>query len=168
MGTEYASENFSQLTELGITITNLPPYRLELKSKVEKFFDIVQGYYKPLLKGKGVIEPDFAERGVQDYRRQACLTLADFEKIIIHTILFYNSKRIIKDFPYSEELLQNDVKPYASAIWNWGCGLVGANLIEIDREKLALTLLPRTVGKFGRKGLVANKLRYMVVAGILG
>lgn len=160
MGTEYSSENFSQLTELGITITNLPPYRPELKSKVEKFFDIVQGYYKPLLKGKGVIEPDFAERGVQDYRRQACLTLADFEKIIIHTILFYNSKRVIKDFPYSEEMLQNDVKPYASAIWNWGCGLVGANLIEIDREKLALTLLPRTVGKFGRKGLVVNKLRY--------
>ena len=31
MGSEYKSENFEQLVELGVTITNLPPYRLELK-----------------------------------------------------------------------------------------------------------------------------------------
>lgn len=160
MGKEYAGENFSQLTELGITITNLPPYRPELKSKVEKFFDIVQGYYKPLLKGKGVIEPDFAERGVVDYRRQACLTLEDFEKIIVHTIIFYNSKRIIKNFPFTEEMLQSSVKPTASAIWDFGIKQPSANLIQVSQKQLALTLLPRTIGKFSRKGLVVNKLRY--------
>lgn len=31
MGSEYKSQNFEQLTELGLTITNLPPYRPELK-----------------------------------------------------------------------------------------------------------------------------------------
>lgn len=160
MGKEYAGENFSQLTELGITITNLPPYRPELKSKVERFFEIVQGYYKPLLKGKGVIEPDFAERGVVDYRRQACLTLEDFEKIIVHTIIFYNSKRIIKNFPFTEEMLQSSVKPTASAIWNFGIKQPSANLIQVSQKQLALTLLPRTIGKFSRKGLVVNKLRY--------
>lgn len=36
-GSEYKSEVFEQLTELGITITNLPPYRPELKGSVEKF-----------------------------------------------------------------------------------------------------------------------------------
>lgn len=160
MGSEYVGENFSQLAELGITITNLPPYRPELKSKVEKFFDIIQNYYKPYLKNKGLIEPDFAERGVQDYRRQACLTLADFEKIIVFTIIFYNSKRLMKNFPYTEGMLENGVKPYASAVWNWGCGQDGANLLNIDRETLALTLLPRTAARFTRKGLMANKLRY--------
>lgn len=49
MGTEYLSATFGQLTELGITITNLPPYRPELKGPVEKFFDLLQGYYKPYL-----------------------------------------------------------------------------------------------------------------------
>lgn len=63
MGSEYKSENFEQLVELGVTITNLPPYRPELKGSVEKFFDLVQGYYKRHLKGKGVINPDFRERG---------------------------------------------------------------------------------------------------------
>ena len=160
MGKEYAGENFSQLTELGITITNLPPYRPELKSKVERFFEIVQGYYKPLLKGNGIIEPDYQERGVGDYRRQSCLTLEDFEKIIVHTIIFYNSKRIIKSFPFTEEMLQSSVKPYASAIWNWGIKQKSANLISVSQKQLALTLLPRTIGKFSRRGLVVNKLRY--------
>ena len=64
MGREYTSSTFEQLVEPGVTITNLPPYRPELKERVEKFFDLVQGYYKPLLKGNGVIEEDFQERGV--------------------------------------------------------------------------------------------------------
>lgn len=63
MGSEYKSQNFEQITELGVQLVNLPSYRPELKSKVEKFFDCIQGYYKNQLKGKGVIEPDFQERG---------------------------------------------------------------------------------------------------------
>ncbi len=43
MGTEYTSDTFSQLAELGVTITNLLPYRPELKGPVEKFFDLLQG-----------------------------------------------------------------------------------------------------------------------------
>lgn len=153
MGSEYASENFSQLTELGISITNLPPYRPELKGTVEKFFDVVQGYYKPYLKGKGVIE--------SDYRRQACLTINDFEKVILHSIVYYNAKRILEDFPYTEAMLDEGVKPYASDVWQWGCHQSGANLLDIDCEMFSLTLLPRTAGKFGRKGLTVHKLRYV-------
>lgn len=72
-GREYTSETFAQLAELGITITNLPPYRPDLKGTVEKFFDLVQGYFKPYLKGKGLIEPDFQERGAHDYRKDYTL-----------------------------------------------------------------------------------------------
>lgn len=62
-GTEYIGYTFSQLAELGVTIVNLPSYRPELKGSVEKFFDVVQDDFKPHLKGKGVIEPDYQERG---------------------------------------------------------------------------------------------------------
>ena len=34
------------------------------------------------------------------------------------------------------------------------------NLIKVSKEKLRLTLLPRTNGKFRRNGLVVNGLRY--------
>lgn len=160
MGAEYKSENFEQITELGINIVNLPPYRPELKGAVEKFFDLIQTSYKKHLKGKGVIEPDFRERGAHDYRKDACLTLNDFEKIILHCIIYYNTKRIIDNFPYTEEMIDKNIKPYANQIWNWGLNQMGANLISVNYSTLIFTLLPRTAGKFNRYGLNVNKLRY--------
>jgi len=160
MGKEYVSETFEQIADLGVTLVNLPAYRPELKGAVEKFFDVIQGLYKPHLKGRGVIETDYQERGTHDYRKDACLTLRDFEKIILRCILYYNSQRIIENFPYSEKMLSAGVQPYANAIWNYGIGQDGANLISVDYSTLVLTMLPRTTGRFSRKGLLVNKLRY--------
>lgn len=160
MGSEYKSENFEQITELGVTVVNLPSYRPELKGAVEKFFDLIQNTYKPHLKGKGVIEPDYQERGSHDYRKDACLTMADFEKVILRCIIYYNSQRIIENFPYTEGMIQNQIQPFASNIWEWGKTQTGANLITVDKEQIVLTLLPRTTGKFSRFGLRVNKMRY--------
>lgn len=159
-GSEYKSETFEQIADLGVTVINLPSYRPELKGSVEKFFDLVQNTYKKHLKGKGVIEPDFQERGAHDYRKDACLKMADFEKVILHCILYYNSQRIIDSFPYSTEMLQANVQPFASSIFEWGKNQIGANFIQTDSEQVILTLLPRTQGKFTRKGLMVNKMRY--------
>jgi putative transposase len=158
MGSEYKSGNFEQIAELGVKVVNLPSYRPELKGLIEKFFDLIQESYKKHLKGKGVIEPDYQERGAHDYRKDACLTMMDFEKIVLHCIIYYNSQRIIENFPYTEDMIAAQVKPYASQIWNWGKSQIGANLIGIRKRKLMLTLLPRTTGKFSRYGLKVNKL----------
>ncbi len=114
MGSEYTSENFEQIAELGVKVVNLPSYRPELKGLIEKFFDLVQESYKKHLKGKGVIEPDYQERGAHDYRKDACLTMTDFEKIVLHCIIYYNSQRIVENFPYTEDMIAAQVKPYAS------------------------------------------------------
>ena len=159
-GSEYKSENFEQLTELGITITNLPPFRPELKGPVEKFFDVVQNYFKPYLKGKGVIQPDFRERGATDYRKEACLTIEQFEAILIECIIFYNSKRIIEDFPYTEEMLQQRIKPYSQDIWNYGLTKEESNVLKISTEDVMMILLPRAKAKFTRFGLAVNGLHY--------
>ena len=159
MGSEYKGDTFSQVSELGVKVVNLPPYRPELKGMVEKFFDVVQNSYKKHLKGKGVIEPDYQERGAHDYRKDACLTLRDFEQIILHCIVYYNSRRVV-DFPFTEEMLADGVKPYASSIFAWGKEQMGANLISVTPQKLIQILLPRTTGTFTRKGLRVNGLRY--------
>lgn len=160
MGSEYASENFEQIAELGVSLINLPAYRPELKGSVEKFFDLIQNSFKPYLKGKGVIEPDYRERGAHDYRKDACLTMAQFEKIILHCIIYYNSGRIIENYPLTESMIQAEIQPYANEIWNWGIIQSGANLISVDDEQLILSLLPRVQGKFSRFGLRVNGLRY--------
>ena len=83
-----------------------------------------------------------------------------FETILLRCIVYYNSQRIIENFPYTEEMLSANVHPNASAIWNWNMTQPGANLIAIDRERLMLTLLPRTTGTFSRHGLKVNQMRY--------
>lgn len=160
MGKEYVSENFEQITELGVTLKNLPPYRPELKGVVEKFFNIIQETYKPYLKNKGIVEPDFLERGVHDYRKDACLTIEDFEKIIVRCIVYYNSQRILKNFPYTEDMIKNNIKPYANNIFEYSKLSPGANLISVTLKQIMLTLLPRTTGIFSRFGLKVNKMRY--------
>ena len=159
-GTEYVSENFEQITELGVSLINLPAYRPDLKGKIEKFFDLVQSAYKKHLKGKGVIEPDFRERGAHDYRKDACLTLKEFETIVLHCIIYYNTKLLLENFPFTEDMLKAQVKPFANCIWNYQLESLGSNLISVTTENLILTLLPRTNGIFSRKGLKANGLRY--------
>lgn len=159
-GSEYISENFEQISELGVTIINLPSYRPELKGAVEKFFDLIQNSFKPYLKGKGVIEVDFRERGAHDYRLDAKLTMIDFEKIILECIIYYNTKRILKNFPYTKEMLERQIQPFANQIWNYSLNTMGCNLINVSSEQVRLTLLPRIKGKFTRYGLIVNKLRY--------
>lgn len=160
MGSEYKSANFAQVAELGVTLVNLPPYRPELKGSVEKFFDLIQSYYKPYLKGKGVIEPDYQERGAHDYRKDACLTLPAFEKIVLYCILHYNTQRIIEHFPYSETMLNAKIPPHSSSIWNYSLSQPGANLITVDHKQLILTLLPRVTGTYTRHGLKVNQMHY--------
>ena len=88
MGSEYIGETFEQIAELGVTLINLPAFRPDLKGAVEKLFDLVQCIYKDALKGKGVIMPDFQERGSHDYRKDACLTLEEFERIVVRCIIY--------------------------------------------------------------------------------
>ena len=160
MGSEYIGDTFEQITELGVTLVNLPSFRPDLKGQVEKLFDLVQDAYRDALKGKGVIMPDFQERGAHDYRKDACLTIEEFERIVLRCIVYYNSERVIEDYPYTVDMLQEKVRPYACDIWSWKVHEPGTDLIAASEKEIVLTLLPRTEGKFTRYGLMVNKLRY--------
>lgn len=159
-GAEYTGQTFEQVAELGVTLVNLPPYRPELKGGVEKLFDLVQNSYKDILKGKGVIIEDYQERGTRDYRQDAILTILEFERIVIRCIIHYNCERILDTYPYSSEMLDANLPPFANQIWNWKISNQETNLIEVSKKETSLTLLPRTVGKFTRRGLKLNGLRY--------
>ncbi len=158
-GSEYRGENFEHITDLGITIENLPAYRPDLKGPIEKFFDVIQGYFKPILKGRGIVEPDFQERGARNYKKDASFTLKEFETILLRCILFYNGYRVLEDFPYTEEMLDMEVRPYSNAIWNFQM-MQYCPLVITDLEALTKIMLPRATGIFSREGLRVNFLRY--------
>ena len=160
MGSEYKSETFSQITELGVTLINLPALRPELKSIVERSFQLIQGIAKPYLMDYGYVDKDSGKRLAPDYRKGAKLTIEDYEKVIIHSIIYHNSQRILEDYPYTERMIKEQVQPYANSIFEWGKSQQGCNLIDVSPRELILTLLPRTKGKFTRKGMIVLGLRY--------
>lgn len=165
MGSEYQSATFAQITELGITLVNLPPLRPELKSIVEKSFHLIQESTKPYLMDHGYVDKDAGERLAPDYRKGACLTMEDYEKVVIRAILYNNTQRILEDYPYPEGMLEAKVKPHPNCVFEWGKNQQECNLIEISAKQLILTLLPRTKAKFTRRGLLVSGLRYDSKAG---
>lgn len=160
MGSEYQSATFSQITELGITLVNLPPLRPELKSIVEKSFQLLQESVKPYLMDHGYVDKDAGKRLAPDYRKGACLMMEDYEKVVIRSILYHNSQRILEDYPYTEEMIDAKVQPHPNCIFEWGKNQPGCNLITVPAKQLVLTLLPRVNAKFTRKGLMVFGLRY--------
>lgn len=123
---------------------SLPPFRPDRKGLVEKAFDLLQQRYEPLLRGKGVIEPDAQERWTVDYRNQAVLDLDEFTAVLIHSITYLNSGRLLPDGKTAAQRWLED----------------GARLLTPSISELHSLTLPRVTAKLTRKGLKVNGLWY--------
>lgn len=145
-GREFCGGRVEELSlRYGVVIQNLPPYRPDRKGLVEKAFDLIQQRYKPLLRGRGVIEEDAQERWAVDYRAQASLTLDEFTAIVVHAILFLNSGRLLSNgLTPAQQWLESEDK-----------------LLQADSEELSCMGLPRTTVKMGRKGIRHRKMWYV-------
>ena len=84
---------------------------------------------------------------------------------MIRTIIYYNSKRTLENYPFTEEQISSGIVPTAAGIWNHSVNNLGTNLISISKERLSLILLPRTSGRFARDGLRVNRMRYVHTVG---
>jgi len=87
-------------------IETLPPFRPDEKPLAESSFGVLQSRHKPFLRGKGLIEPDDQERRAIDYRSQAVLNLDQFMQIIIHSILYINSKKVLESYIPNSEMIE--------------------------------------------------------------
>lgn len=145
-GSEFFGPRMQELCEkYGVEIQSLPPFRPDGKGLVEKSFDLIQQRYKPLLRGKGVIEPDAQERWAIDYRSQSVLNLDEFTQIVIHCVLYLNAGRTLNDA----------VTPAQKWLDS------GVSLLDVPAEELLLMSLPREAAKLSRKGLRLNGLLYV-------
>lgn len=155
-GKPYISNAIQNLTEIGATFVNLAPYHASDKGTVEHYFFMLQSLYKEELVHSGVIRSDIAAREQSDYRKDARITLEVFKRIVIKCILYLNNSRII-NLPYKHVGV---IQPFASKYYVFKLQNDGDFSIQIDSKKLELLLLPRTIGKMCKQGLVVNKLRY--------
>ena len=155
-GREFIGSRMEELAmKYGIEFQSLPPFRPDQKGLVEKAFDLIQQKYKPLLRGKGVIEQDAQERWAVDYRTQARLTLEEFIKVVIHCVLYLNNSRVI------ENCLDHKAAPVASSMWNLKEKEGKSDIIQIDPEELYLMGLQRKEAYISRRGIKYQGLWYV-------
>ena len=143
-GREFCGGRMQELCRrYGVELISQAPFRPDRKGLVEQAFHLLQERYKPLLRGKGVIEPDAQERWAVDYRGQAVLTLEDFTQVLIHCIVYLNSGRMLSSGRTPAQLWAESTP----------------QLLDVDAEELRLMALPRTAAKLTRKGLRVNRIR---------
>jgi len=138
---------------------NAAPYRPDWKGLIEKYFDVFQGRIKPFL--PGYVEKDYKERGSRDYRLDAKLTIKDFTKIIIAEIIYHNNHHLIKNYPRDKEMIEDDVIPIPTQLWNWGVKHRSGKLTFHSIDKIKLNLMPHDVATVTKKGIRFKKMHYI-------
>lgn len=157
-GKSYVSQCISNITDIGVELVALKPYDPSSKGMIEQFFNILQNhYYKQYLQSKGVINSDYAIRGAPNYQKQATLTIEEFKQIVNIAVNHFNEGRLIKNIPY---ICVGKCKPFAKDIFYYSLSQNPNALIKVSNEELQKVLLHRTNGKFTKKGLIVNGLRY--------
>ena len=143
-GREFFGPRMGELCRrYGLEVLTLPPFRPDCKGAVEKSIDLLQQRYKPMLRGRGVIEDDAQERWATDYRTQATLDLDDFARVVIHSVLYLNSGRLIDGKTPAERWLE-----------------MSPRLMTVDMEELHIQTLSRDTAKLTRKGIRINRMWY--------
>jgi putative transposase len=123
---------------LGITITNTPPYRADLKPFVERMFRTINDYLVHNLPG-AVLKPK--QRGERDPRLDAALNMDELRRLLITTILHYN-RSLIEKFPPQLFLVAEDVERRPIDLWSWGVENRSGHLRAASSEVARLALLP--------------------------
>lgn len=149
------------ISNLGIMVQNTPPYRGDMKGIVEKSFERIHSYIKPFC--DGVVENKFnkVERGAEDYRLKANLTLYEITKIIIKYVLFHNNYHVLEYYESDGLTIESDIPKIPCKIWFDGVKKKSGLLRELSEEIIKINLLSNKEATVTAKGVRFNKLFYV-------
>lgn len=149
------------ISNLGIMIQNTPPYRGDMKGIVEKSFERIHAYIKPFV--AGVVENKFnrIERGAEDYRLKANLTLHEITKIIIKCVIFHNNEHVLNSYESDGLTVTNDIPKIPSKIWEYGIREKKGLLRELPEDVIKINLFNNKEVSVTAKGVRLNKLYYV-------
>ena len=160
-GSDFASSRVKELCNVfDMEITTLPPYRPDLKGYVERAIGCIQERYKPLLRGKGVVDKTPLERNQPNYAQQAILDIEEYTRVVIECVLYYNDSHVQKKYERTQKMIELGVPPIAAEMWRFYSNGQGSNLINADEESLQMLLLPRREATITRNGVEFDGIYY--------
>ena len=144
--------------ELGVTIENAPPYRVDLKGIIEKNFHLIDLAMTDLLPGK--VKKDFGQRCTKDYRLDARLDIRQFTAIIIRCVLFYNNFHYMEYFKRTSRMKQMGILPIPRDLWNYGIRYQVGVPRWVTPEKVRFSLLPKDDARITEHGIRLHGMYY--------
>lgn len=125
--------------DLGFILSACPSFRPDLKGPIETLFHWMRRVSTMWM--AGAVEARGRERGERDYRLDATLTLYEFTRIIIHSVLYFNRHADVSD-RFDSTIREAGVENNPQALWKWGLENRNGSAPEWDKETLHATLLP--------------------------
>ncbi|MBT3069572.1 Mu transposase C-terminal domain-containing protein [Rhodomicrobium sp. Az07] len=123
-----------------VHVENAAPYRADWKGIVEQRFRLLPSRFKAYV--PGYVGDDFRARGGTDYRLDAVLDIDQFTRIILHSVLYYNTRHLIRDYEKPPQMIADQVKAIPIDLWEWGIAHRSGRLRSFPAELVRLSLLP--------------------------
>lgn len=135
---------------LRIQIENPGSGRPDLKALVERRFGIVPAKYRQFT--PGYVEKDFNERGVHDYRLDACLNLHQFTQLVIYAVQEHNFTPI-RDKRMPAAMITDGLEASPIDLWEWGVENLSGSLKTLTVEEVALNVMPTAEARVTANGI---------------
>ena len=71
-----------------------------------------------------------------DYRAQASLDLTQFTQVLIHCILYLNSRRVLENYQMSADMRKQGVAPTAAGLWQYYATAGKSALLELNSQEV--------------------------------
>jgi putative transposase len=137
--------------DLGLIVTNVPSKRPDWKPVVECEFKQTRMILQD--RAPGFDPPENAKkRQGKHYEKDACLTLAQFEAIILLAVIRHN-RSPIRAYELSLKEIGNNVLPIPTALWNHDIVTQAGSLPRYSEERVRMALLPRDEGTVSEHGI---------------
>lgn len=148
------------IQRLGISIQNTPAYRADYKGIIEASFLRLNVKVKPFVDGAVINGKNKIERGQNDFRLKASLTVEDLYKIIIKCILFHNNHHVLSDYIIDQMMLEDEVEKIPVKIWEHGLQNKVGQLRALPEEIIKTYLFPSDQAKISPRGVLFRKMLY--------
>jgi len=147
----------TMISNLKITIENTPTGRPDLKGIVEQQFRIINTKIKKIMPGQ--VKKQFRERGEKHYALGAKLDIYEFTEIMIRAVLNRN-KNFLEQYPITQEMINDGVKPIPIELWEWGIKNRSGNLRTVSKDGMKLGLMRREKATVTDKGIKFKSMLY--------
>ncbi len=153
------------IRSLDVQISQNPPFRPDWKGVVESRFALINRLGVHSLPGA---KRGPKERGEQDSRERARLTLAEVARELARIIIYYNNcHRLDARKVLTPEMIADAVEPYPLSIWRWSVDNWSGQPKWRDEDYVRRVLMPSMDARVDRDGIHGPLgLRYVVPQGL--